>query len=241
MSTSFRLARLPPLLRLSEPSRPSSILPHRERHRASQLPLATCAPLFERSLALSASSRRQITADSLFSHAKWQVLVQITPETSRPAQDRGITPSQICLDRSASIKICSVAAGHCLELSSIPPPVCIPRCARLPRPHMAGVPRAASRPALHLLPRCRHQGADLCRRRLHWTRGHVRRTAKLAIWFGAQPLGAALLIALVVAVSFPPLVGYGTCITSLVSAGAFKLMRRRNTQSSTAICGMRGS
>lgn len=38
-------------------------------------------------------------------------------------------------------------------------------------------------------------------------------TAKLAIWFGAQPLGAALLIALVVAVSFPPLVGYGTCIT----------------------------
>ncbi|SPO21719.1 uncharacterized protein UTRI_01202_B [Ustilago trichophora] len=38
-------------------------------------------------------------------------------------------------------------------------------------------------------------------------------TAKLAIWFGTQPFGAALLVALVVVVSFPPLVGYGTSIT----------------------------
>ncbi|EST06240.1 SNARE associated Golgi protein [Kalmanozyma brasiliensis GHG001] len=38
-------------------------------------------------------------------------------------------------------------------------------------------------------------------------------TAKLAIWFGSQTFGAALLIALVVIVSFPPLIGYGTCIT----------------------------
>ena len=38
-------------------------------------------------------------------------------------------------------------------------------------------------------------------------------TAKLAIWFGSQPFGAVLLIALVIIVSFPPLVGYGTSIT----------------------------
>ncbi|SPO22524.1 uncharacterized protein UTRI_01202 [Ustilago trichophora] len=38
-------------------------------------------------------------------------------------------------------------------------------------------------------------------------------TAKLAIWFGTKSFGAVLLIALVVIVSFPPLVGYGTCIT----------------------------
>lgn len=38
-------------------------------------------------------------------------------------------------------------------------------------------------------------------------------TAKLAIWFGSQPYGAILLILLVVIVSFPPLIGYGTSIT----------------------------
>ncbi|CDS01329.1 uncharacterized protein SPSC_03811 [Sporisorium scitamineum] len=38
-------------------------------------------------------------------------------------------------------------------------------------------------------------------------------TAKLAIWFGSQSYGAALLIAIVVIVSFPPLIGYGTSIT----------------------------
>ncbi|KAJ9477567.1 putative Golgi apparatus membrane protein TVP38 (putative) [Pseudozyma hubeiensis] len=38
-------------------------------------------------------------------------------------------------------------------------------------------------------------------------------TAKLAIWFGSQSYGAALLIVLVVIVSFPPLIGYGTSIT----------------------------
>ncbi|CBQ70565.1 conserved hypothetical protein [Sporisorium reilianum SRZ2] len=38
-------------------------------------------------------------------------------------------------------------------------------------------------------------------------------TAKLAIWFGSQPFGAVLLIACVVLVSFPPLIGYGTSIT----------------------------
>ncbi|TKY84963.1 hypothetical protein EX895_006043 [Sporisorium graminicola] len=38
-------------------------------------------------------------------------------------------------------------------------------------------------------------------------------TAKLAIWFGSQSYGAVLLIACVVIVSFPPLIGYGTSIT----------------------------
>lgn len=38
-------------------------------------------------------------------------------------------------------------------------------------------------------------------------------TAKLAIWFGSQSFGAALIIALVIIVSFPPLIGYGTSIT----------------------------
>lgn len=38
-------------------------------------------------------------------------------------------------------------------------------------------------------------------------------TAKLAIWFGSQSFGAALIIALVVIVSFPPLIGYGTSVT----------------------------
>lgn len=38
-------------------------------------------------------------------------------------------------------------------------------------------------------------------------------TAKLAIWFGSQPFGAALIVALVIIVSFPPFIGYGTSIT----------------------------
>lgn len=38
-------------------------------------------------------------------------------------------------------------------------------------------------------------------------------TAKLAIWFASQSYGAVLLIGIVVIVSFPPLIGYGTSIT----------------------------
>ncbi|SNX82546.1 uncharacterized protein MEPE_01252 [Melanopsichium pennsylvanicum] len=38
-------------------------------------------------------------------------------------------------------------------------------------------------------------------------------TAKLAIWFGSRSFGAVLLVALIIIVSFPPLIGYGTSIT----------------------------